>query len=206
MPIKGIIFDWDGVMLDSIKIVYSGMRAVFNHFGVKPPSLTNFHKNYRQPFSHYYKKFGINADDAELRRIYFLAADTGRAEIFPEFKEILSALKFLNLPVAIISSHPRDLIIKRLERDNLEKEFAVIVGLAFDKVEPILDVCSCFGAKPEEVIFVGDMLSDMRDGKNAEVCAVGFDGGYGHYRALIKAGAEHCICRHAQILSIILKK
>ena len=43
---KAILFDWDGVIVDSEHMIFSALQRTFQHFNLEGPSVPDFYKFY----------------------------------------------------------------------------------------------------------------------------------------------------------------
>ncbi|MEK7650850.1 MAG: HAD family hydrolase [Patescibacteria group bacterium] len=192
---KKVIFDVDGVLVDSAPEMYRGCRAVFAQLGqgLRVPSYDDFLKTVQTPFSVYYRELGVKGTDEEITRAYFSAARHDEAPLFPDVINTLQALADANVRLAIVSGHHQASLEKRFTERGLADYFDAIVGNASNKVEAIRRLCASAGVDPESTCLVGDLISDARDGRDAGVKVVGCTRGNPTMHALRHAGAHHVI-------------
>lgn len=172
--IKAVLLDYDGVIIDSIGEMYIGSCNVFKNSGLPEPSFGEFRKTYEAPYLDYYRRYGVVASDDIVKKWYFEKAKNERAPIFQDIPHVVRILKSRGIILGIVSAHNARSIESRLRTERLASSFSFIAGEAHTKDQTIIKFCGRFRIKPEEVLFVGDLASDMRDGKKAGVVTVAF--------------------------------
>lgn len=188
-----------------MKEVYKGTCCVFIKSGLNPPSFLEFCCTYTQPYMDYYRGYGVTADEKQVRAWYFSVANNHSARLFHGVRETLQGLKIMGLPLAIVSTHPRHLILDKLQEEGINHYFDEIYGMAKIKVDALGSACRKMCVKPSRTCFVGDMISDIRDGNEAGLVTIGIDNGCGTAPYLIDAGAHHCIFRLRQLFYVLYR-
>jgi len=99
--IKTIIFDWDGVIVNSMPEIAKGIQAVALSYGVEV-SIDDILDNYFQPRDAYYRSIGINIINKEEiderhRAAMIKYHQVNPSPIFPEVSEVLFFLKIIIL-------------------------------------------------------------------------------------------------------------
>ena len=172
--IRAVLFDYDGVVIDSIGEMYRGSCAVLKKSGIPVPNFEEFCKTYTAPYLNYYRRLGVVASQGDIVRWYFEEARNEESKIFPEIPSVLRGLTARNITLGIVSAHKAQAIEEKLKAENLHSHFSFVAGDAHTKDQVIRDFYVKFVIDPTEVIFVGDLASDMRDGKKAGVVTVAF--------------------------------
>ena len=67
--IKAIVFDWDGVIVDSMDWIYEAIRGVILSYGIEI-SIEDVANGFFQPSGDYYRSVGINESDKEFEKRY----------------------------------------------------------------------------------------------------------------------------------------
>lgn len=175
--IQAIVFDWDGVLEDSMSSIASGIQAVAASYGVTL-SIENILEGYFQPKDAYYKSIGIDTSDMhELERRHDEAMTNYRTPmaLFPEVANVLRSLHQQGFHLGIASNGDTEYILARLREHELSDIFAQadVSGGRKIKAEKLKDFLKKWGILPSELLFVGDLPSDIRAGREAGVQVAG---------------------------------
>lgn len=65
-----------------------------------------------------------------------------------------------------------DEILERIAHFRIARHFRHVVGGVRSKRDALIEACSVLGSRPDEALFVGDLLSDILDGKAAGMTTV----------------------------------
>lgn len=185
---KLVIFDWDGVLVNTVNMDYEIYKIIGDKLGKKiPPSTDEFGKLTNGRWQMLHKNLGITTDEEVMTsvRMYMelRMRMEGDVEAYPGIKEVLSFLKGERKKIAIISNNFRENIVRLMERLGFDKYIETVI--AYDpqkKSKPhpdqILECMRKLGVKPNETAFVGDMEVDMAAGKAAKVRTIGVTYGW----------------------------
>lgn len=179
--IQAILFDLDGVLVDSLEAWFKLFNKTLKHFGREEFTWQQFmQKVWGGPIERDAKEFfGTSVED--IKKFYFDNFDYFKENLkpFPNAKETLTKLKNKNLKLGLVTNTPRKQAIKLLEHLNLQSYFDVVVGgdeVEHGKPAPdmILLACKKLKIKPEDSTYVGDSNADMIAGKKAKCFTIGF--------------------------------
>ena len=178
MAIEAVIFDFDGVIVDSKGTIFKIYEAVCKEMGIEfYDSISDFTKNLDGNYKHFYLKLGIKEKDfSKANRIYkkhFLRLGDGIG-IFEGVEEILYFLKSKGFRVGISSNTHEFIVRTLLKRFGIEEYVdAVIGGKDINKLKPdpalIILVMEKLGVEADHTAYVGDMEVDMLAGRAAKV-------------------------------------
>lgn len=197
VPRKSLLFDFDGVLIDSYDATYKIMHE-------EEPSLTR--EGYRKWFS------GNAARSLKkrlsLQRIKdFFQKYTKRAQtlpLVPGMREVVtSAAKLYNL--VIVSSSSIATIQTFLEHHKLLEYFTEILGYeaGVSKEEKIKQVLHDYYLQSEDCIFVTDTSGDVREAHAVYVAAVAVTWGYHQEAELETRKPEYIVSKPNQILPFV---
>jgi HAD superfamily hydrolase (TIGR01509 family) len=185
MTVKGLIFDFDGLILDTELPVYQSWQEIYRSYGLNLPfeeyakciGSTNI---IFDPLAHLARQLAFEIDGRILRQrqqereLQLLA---GQA-ILPGVEKILSEAKKRSLPCAIASSSDRHWIEWNLERIGLKPYFSVVITA--DEVKHVkphpdlfLEALAGLHRKPEEVIGFEDSPNGIAAAKSAGIWIIG---------------------------------
>jgi HAD superfamily hydrolase (TIGR01509 family) len=183
--VKGIIFDVDGTLADSVGFFYEIALEVLRLAGAPPVSQEEVYALMRLGDAAPLEKL-FPADfpnpSATLKRIVdermhdWMRRYHDETEAIPGSVELLHDLRAQGLQLGIATSSGRALPF--LDRWGVRHLFDGIVGREDVESrkphpEPILKCLSHLQLDPQEVAYVGDSIIDIRAGKSARVYTIG---------------------------------
>jgi len=176
-PIRTVLFDLDGTLLNSIELILSSYRHMMvTHHGQAPPDAV-FQRGIGTPLRTQIAELARSEDEVEpmleTYRTHCVDLHDRLAAPFPGAVEAVRALQG-RVQLAIVSSKRRFGVIRGLRRMGVEDAFTVLVG-ADDVTEhkphprPVLQALELLGAEAASSIYVGDSTHDMASGRAAGV-------------------------------------
>lgn len=184
LPIKGVLFDLDGTLLDTANDLGMALNQV-----LKAHQLTPLDPTVIRPFAGRgckgLLKLGMNVDNlhpeyanlcTELLRYYEKhCLDT--TTLFPGMESILLHLEQANIPWGIVTNKPHKYTLPLLSHLQLQQRAACIVSgdsLDFCKPHPapILHACDLLRINPQECLYIGDSEVDVIASKAAGTFAL----------------------------------
>jgi len=198
--IKVVVYDLDGTVLDSLPVHYLAIQAVCSMCGVSIPPLNEVCRFWYAPYYERFREFGVTLSPDYLWSIYNKKVNGGISPVFPELVTTLDDLWEQAVKLFVVTTCGQEFAEKKLQRNFVRHYFAGVYGDQEDKTKALRKIIASCGVTPGELLFIGDMKSDILDGKKARVRTIGFDGGYGGRETLLGAGAETVITSHKQIL------
>ncbi len=176
MPIKAIIFDGSGTLLNDIYAVWKANSDAYVALGIHgPKTLEEFKEKFRLPVPEFHKANGISPDliqeiESKFRELYPQYAPY--VGIFPEIIDVLHELKKKNVVLGVASNIPTLFLLEHLKNFNIDGYFDIITGQEDcdeqkPSPKPIVITIEKLGTKPRETIYIGDMEEDIIAGKRA---------------------------------------
>ena len=190
-----ILFDMDGVLVDSLDSWWKSLNAALKNYKNKEISRQEFiEKFWGHELLGNLRKLGLDEKIIVFcNNIYYNYID--ELKIFAGTKETLKKLK--KYPKAIVTNTPRDCTIRILNNFGIDKYFKVII--TSDQIERgkpspdlIYEACKRLGVKTEEVVLIGDTESDVKAGRAAGCKVIG-----------INVDADFSIKNISELLNII---
>jgi len=202
--IKAIIFDFDGIIIDSLPKALEVWGYAFKEFKITGVKL---HKDF---FDSDYRDMAkrLNISRHNLRKLERLYYDSKTPiHLFKGIKPILNKLS-KKYKMALVSNSPPVRLRRRLKQYNISKYFKSILGIRDGiRLKPCPDMIHLamqkLKAKPEETVFIGDMEGDILAGKAAHVFVIGAS--YGFHTHVKLKGADTIIDSQYEIISAIKK-
>jgi HAD superfamily hydrolase (TIGR01509 family) len=188
--IKAIIFDWDGVIVDSMQSIAKGIQEAATLLGANI-SVEETLDTYFQPRYAFYESLGIDVSDkAKIDRIHLasVAKHSTPAPLFPEVAEVLRELNHRGKKLALASTVEVVDLEKQLKQFGLENLFEkeLVEGGMKPKEQKLTDLLLKLGYLASEVLYVGDLPSDVIAARTAGTKAAGIQRREGARERLIK--------------------
>jgi phosphoglycolate phosphatase len=185
MQKKFILFDFDGVIVNSFDVIYGVMSMMCPHVTeeeYKKRFEGNIH-DWEEPRSRHTKECRL---DLDFSKEYQSKVKNG-VSLFPGMRETISKL-VTDYTLIIISSTTTDLICEFLESNNLAQYFEAVMGsnVHTSKVEKIKMVFNTYSVQAELCVFVTDTLGDIREAAKMKVGAIAVTWGFHTSETLAK--------------------
>ena len=162
--LKAILFDLDGVLVDTYEVWFELLNEVARRHGYPPIGAEAYRKSWGQGIevdvSLYYTRHTVAQIRDEYARYY--------GDFLHHLKVMDGAertLKSLSLPKAVITNSPAGLARRALSLAKLEPYFQTVVGcdeVPRSKPAPdgVLEACRRLGVAPGETLLIGDSRFD----------------------------------------------
>lgn len=207
---KGVIFDFDGVIIDSTSVMEKAFKYSFNKFFPEKEA----------PFGDFIKHMGKGllaimeamdlpremCDPFREKSIELIS----EIVVFPKIKGIIKSLKDSSCYIGIATGKDSFRTKQILDQKKLTYYFDKII--CSDQIkqgkphpESINFHIQESGLNKESIIFIGDSVSDIRCAKNAGVLSIAVLWGMGKHEDLIKEEPDF-IALNTQKLKEILEK
>ena len=181
--INGILFDFDGVLIDSLPAMEIAWKSVQKKFGI-----SNTFKDYKKyiglPFEEILKQLNINKKYHEGINEHYSKISSQNKELIklnPYVNYTMDWLKGNFIKTGIVTSKDKVRTLDLIQYFQLNVEIVVTPDLTeFGKPssQPILLAAKNLKLNPNEIIFVGDMESDMHCAFNAKCHYLHYKNGY----------------------------
>ena len=177
--IKCIIFDFDGVILESVDVKTKAFKALFSKYPQKVDEIIKFHLDNGgmsrfDKFRYIYKnilKKELNAEEFNklCRKFSKLVLEKVISSSFVKgIKDFLDIYKS-QYAMFIISATPDKEIKFIVRRKSINKYFSGVFGSPMTKVDSIKEILRQRRYKPQEVVFIGDSHNDLKAAKHTKV-------------------------------------
>jgi len=217
MQYKGIIFDLDGTLLDTLETLSYYANLALEKFGIAP-----YEKDaYRYMIGNGAKILirrmlqGRNLETEEMfEKVYHTYIDAYNSDtlfktkIYPGICEVLAALQENNMKIAVLSNKPHEATVPILKSFfGAETFFEMRGAMEGVPIKPdptaALSIAEKMQCKPEECLYVGDTAVDMETGKRAGFYTIGVLWGFRDRAELCESGADRIIEHPAEILECL---
>ncbi|HEY1168681.1 MAG TPA: HAD family hydrolase [Candidatus Limnocylindrales bacterium] len=190
-----ILFDWDGTIVDSMPAILETEAAICRHFGL-PFDQSIFRRTFSPNWRLMYHSLGIPDDRIqEANEIWAATFHSDQMRPFPGIEDALARLAAVGYTLGLVTSADRAEIepgLTRLGLDELMKVRVCADDTAAGKPDPrplqLALELACV-AQPEDALYVGDALDDMRMAAAAGVRGIGIVSMLATTDDLLAAGA-----------------
>lgn len=174
--IKAILFDLDGVLVNSLEAWHLAFNETLQKFGRNPLTREQFRRDcWGIGLDENMKRLGLGYEGSEYCRSRYVD-HIDKVSILPGTREVLQSLDSRKGLVTSTPARQTELILNKFD---LEKHFdAIITGDDVGKTkpdpEPVIKVCKRLNVDPPETILIGDNESDVQAGRAAGCKVIGF--------------------------------
>ncbi|HYH04041.1 MAG TPA: HAD-IA family hydrolase [Bacillota bacterium] len=204
--VKYLIFDFDGTIADTFKIVEKFALALAERYGVKMDSAEAKRIGLKQALEKVkFPMWKLPSALLEIKK----AINQGIKEevtLFDGMRTVLEQLrKEYNL--AILSSNSRENIVCFLERNQIHNLFSFVHSDSslFGKHVVLKRLCKSHGFTPEEMVYIGDEDRDIQAAKHLKVPVIAVSWGYNDLELLRKEGPDYLVDSPEEILAVLMR-
>lgn len=203
-----IIFDFDGVLADSLTPMLSYARQVCQELGYPcNPTHLDLEELDTMEFSEYGRQLGIPEELIDEFVIRNFELFSGREEplgITPGIKPVIEELSGRAF-LGVITGNSCKVVNKFQDAHGLKNKFETILSAEDDgsRVEKINKVISLSGGSKFETFMIGDAVSDIRAAREAGVKSVAVGWGHQTKKKLITEKPDFLVDRPEDLLSVL---
>lgn len=185
---KTIIFDLDGVLLDTREGTMSAAKFAMMEKGYEIPNEEELERlvgvSIYNSFADRYNIFGDELDEVvNLFRTRYKDYDLLKAVPYEGIFQLLDILKEQNYKLAVATFKREDYARKLLKHFRFDSYMEIIHGSDFEnkltKKDIILKCIDYIGDVSEEIVMIGDTSSDANAAQLADISFIGVTYGYG---------------------------
>lgn len=216
MSYKGVIFDLDGTLINSITDIGNSLNNVLRKYDLKTSTLEE-----------YTKRIGEGLYQLMLDSIPKDTSENMKANIYTDFLEeysnnylvktkpytdiveLINTLAENKIKLAV-NSNKNDAFTKDIVKTIFSGiEFVAVIGDrkgVNKKPDPFSanEIISKMQLPKEAVIYIGDTIHDINTAINADIDSIGVSWGYRDLEVLKAQGAKYTVNQPLEILKIVL--
>jgi phosphoglycolate phosphatase len=222
LPIKAVVIDLDGTLLDTAEDLADSAMAMAADLGLPPVDLATVKTYIGNGVSRLVKRVLVRDMEAEPDKELFARAMpiyekhytewvARKSRPFPGVVEGLQAFKAMGLHVACITNKAERFTLPLLKDTGLFPFFEII--LSGDSLPerkpsplPLLHACQYFGIEPEELLLIGDSLNDTQAARAAGCPVFCVPYGYNRGRPVAELDLDAVVPTLADASKLVVKK
>lgn len=217
MPVKAVIFDLDGTLLNSLPDIANSVNAVLDEFKLPTHSFESIQKmvgnGYRillqraVPEAVYEDTVLFNQIEKRGREFYEQKTCV-HSEVYEGIYPLLDFLKQERIQICMNTNKPHNLIQPILDFYFAEHPFPYALGQVNGepiKPDPSMAkrILAELSMSKEQVLFVGDSPVDVQTAKNAGLQSIAVSWGFSSKEELVQAKPDFLINHPQEIKQII---
>ncbi len=215
MPIKGILFDFDGTLANTIDLIIATFEHTCKAVLGSVPAREDIVNTFGLPLGDAFVKLAGREDLVEEMRAVYKAFNEANhdAMIRPiaGVAETLQELKARGLKLAVVTSKKPAMLRRGLACLNLAQYIDVCIALGDTKESkphpaPMLAACKALQLQPYECLCVGDSPFDLQSGKRAGAKTVAVRYTYFAWDKLVTEGEPDYVIKTPQELLELIRK
>lgn len=204
---KNIIFDWSGVVRDTVTNQMWIVNQIFKKYEAREISTEEFRENWKQPPALFYQKYLPEGYDEEERTKLFrelqLDKDCPKPTSFSEVVKLIHKCKENGYFLAVVSSDFPETLFPEVREYGLENIFNEIITDANDKLESVQKMIKEYNLNMEDTFFVGDSNHEIDVAKKTGIKSVAVTWGFTSEKKL-KASSPDYIANNVKELGAII--
>ena len=212
---KGVIFDLDGTLVDTLEDIAASMNKALKLKGYPELKAEEFKEKIgwgirRLAFlslpegERTEETAALIASDAAC---FYAQAPLSFSKVYPGIAELMSVLNSKKIKTAVLTNKPDPVAKKVIDGLFPPNCFNIVQGDTFaspHKPDPacVWDILVDLGLTPADVVFAGDSEIDMETAVSSGCFALGVSWGYRSRETLIESGAKYIIDRPEGLLDL----
>lgn len=199
--VQVVIFDFDGVIADSLPVVEKAARKVFQRKKYPLPAISRDDSLWHILM----KEMNLNTLQ-RLRLIKAMKKEISKQRedipVFQGMRELFEELA-RQYKVIILSSNSQETISALFKKNNFPELEIISDSSLFGKDKVLKRVFKKYHLTPTEAIYIGDEIRDVEACKRVNVEMIAVTWGYNSEKALRKAGASEIARTPEEILKFV---
>ena len=213
---KLLLFDYDGTLVDSAKMIIEGTIEAFNRCGLVIPEPEEIQAGIGQKLDIAIKSYlplehkGTLDEVIRQYRQWYVEKDLEGKQFEPLFEDVKPVLEILhqdgwNLGIATNKSLRG--LSRGLQHHKIERFFSII--MTTDNFTPKPNKAMAMHAlkklkvKNSDAFMIGDTIHDIKMGKNAQINTIGVTWGYNSIEELQQSKADYIINHPNKLFKIL---
>jgi pyrophosphatase PpaX len=212
MPIRAVLFDVDGTLLDTSEFILGSFEHTLAYHGLPAMPRDTMRQRIGEPLEEIYESLATGgspafADLVETHRT-FQTENLHLSIPFPGTVATLARLKDAGYALAAVTSRSRRTSVRTLEQAGLIDYLAVVVSAEDAPAlkphpAPLLHALAQLKLPSHAAVMVGDTPHDIAAGRAAGTRTVGALYGFQNESTMRAAGADALIAQLSDVLDVL---
>ncbi len=214
---KGVIFDLDGTLINSIEDIGNSLNRILKKHGLPERSIQDYSDNIGQGLLQLTKDSAPSDISQEMLDTIFpeFIADYGenynvKTKAYDGIMEMLKTLRDKDILLGVNSNKKHEYTVELMNTLFPEIPFVLVLGDRENvnkKPDPTSanEIVEAMNLDKKDVVYVGDTNHDINTAQNAELNSIGVTWGYRSKQVLVDEGASHIAETANEIVDIVLK-
>lgn len=216
MSFRLVIFDFDGTLADTRRLVVATMRDVLAEMALPVAEESSCMATIGMPLRRCYAQLvpWLSAEQLDQcydahQRLFDKNLQVISPALFPNVESTLSVLAAHKIQLSVASSRSTRSLLDLIRRLHLDGCFKYVVGaddVEHHKPHPdaVLKTLEALDVDRDEALVVGDTVLDIAMGRDAAVATCGVTYGIGTREQLVGEGATYVVDSVAAIRPLVL--
>ncbi len=210
---RGVIFDLDGTLVDSLRDIADAMDHVLGELGLPRHTEEDYARFVGEGARILVRRtLGDRLDLEDEVLAAFRARYFSRLIVhtrpYPGVEALLEALAHHRVPTAVLSNKPHAMTVQIVRALFAKHPFVRVIGdrpshARKPSPESAFEIARAMQLPTSEVLFVGDTAIDIGTARAAGMIAVGVEWGMRPRAELEGAGASHVIAEPSELLDLV---
>ncbi len=166
---KYIFLDFNGTVLDDVKLCFDILNTMLKENGIKEVDIDMYKNSFTFPITEYYKKVGFNLevlsfDKLAIRFVDLYQKNSLEQSIYKDFYEFVSLIKSNDYKVVLCSASQITNLLEQTNHFDITKYFDDVIGLDNINAKSKVDLANNYikdnNINPNNVLFIGDTIHD----------------------------------------------
>ncbi|HPT15267.1 MAG TPA: HAD family hydrolase [Bacteroidales bacterium] len=198
-PSKTIIWDWNGTLLDDLKICIESINSMLRARNLRELTPESYRDVFTFPVINYYKEVGFDFEaepweDAAMEFMSLYFSKLPGCGLTPGAREALEFFRSRGYTQAIISAMQHDALVDSVDKLGITGFFDYIGGIndhyAGSKIENAVKFFESLGIYHSDITMIGDTLHDAEVAARLQCKCILVAAGHQSFERLLKTGLK----------------
>lgn len=211
MKNKGIIFDLDGTLLDTVEDLAFSVNKALKAHGYKTHETNMYYQFVGNGIKKMIQRASGEENIDDLLETFLSVYDKHFMDNTKPYEGIVELLEYCdsnNIKIGVCTNKKESYLFPMIKNYFKDITFIECVGDRFDglhKPNPTyaIEIANAMNLKPEDIIFVGDSNVDMETAINANMTPIGVSWGFRSVEELKNAGAKYIINKPMELVKYL---